>query len=236
VTGPVLRLSRTAFPVTTLGPGTRLVVWTQGCPLACRGCMSLDTWDPAGGVEVAVDTVTQTWRAAIGQGATGLTISGGEPLAQPAALGELLAAADRIRREVPAAGGSAAGREPDLLVYTGYEEAELDGPAAAALEHADAVITGRFDVSRPTDLIWRGSANQRLLPRTPLGRRRYGRYVDHAPPRSPLHVEVAGDGVRIIGVPRRSELARIERRVREQVAVTGATWRPWTQPPSQTTP
>jgi len=30
-------------PVTTLAPGPRLVVWTQGCPLACRGCMSRDT-------------------------------------------------------------------------------------------------------------------------------------------------------------------------------------------------
>jgi anaerobic ribonucleoside-triphosphate reductase activating protein len=29
--------------VTTLAPGPRLVVWTQGCPLACRGCMSRDT-------------------------------------------------------------------------------------------------------------------------------------------------------------------------------------------------
>lgn len=231
MTTSTLRLSRTAFPVTTLGPGPRLVLWTQGCPLACRGCMSRDTWDPSGGSDVPVETLARAWRAAIERDATGLTISGGEPLAQPAALRELLAVADGIRREL-----AVAGRELDLLVYTGYDEAELDGAALAAVEPADALITGRFDVTRPTDLVWRGSANQRLLPRTPLGRRRYGPYLDAASRRTPLQVEVADDRVWVVGVPRRGELALIERRVREHVGVIGTTWRPAAQAPSQTMP
>ena len=32
------------YPVTVLGPGKRIVVWTQGCSIRCKGCMSIHTW------------------------------------------------------------------------------------------------------------------------------------------------------------------------------------------------
>lgn len=31
------------FPVTVLGPGA-LGIWTQGCSIGCKGCVSRDTW------------------------------------------------------------------------------------------------------------------------------------------------------------------------------------------------
>ena len=76
------RISRLHYPVTALGPGRRLGVWVQGCPLACPGCIARDTWDPAGGHEVAVADLTAVWQAAVDDGADGLTVSGGEPLEQ----------------------------------------------------------------------------------------------------------------------------------------------------------
>jgi anaerobic ribonucleoside-triphosphate reductase activating protein len=207
------------YPVTALGPGRRLGVWFQGCPLSCPGCMSRDTWDPAGGREVTVADVAAIWAAALADGADGLTVSGGEPLAQPAALGELLAAADEAR--------TVAGRDADLLVYTGYDDDEITGDAAAALRRADAVITGRFDVAQPTGLIWRGSANQRLTARTPLGQRRYDAYRQHEAARVPMQVTADGGSLWFVGVPRRGDLPRLERALRRRgVSLDGVTWRP----------
>ena len=213
------RISRLHYPVTALGPGRRLGVWVQGCPLACPGCIARDTWDPAGGREVTVADLTAVWQAAVDDGADGLTVSGGEPLQQAAALAEFLRAADAVRRR--------AGRELDFLLYTGYELDELGAPALAALELADAVITGRYRAAEPGGGIWRGSANQRLRPRTALGERRYRPYVDHVPERAPVQVAVDGRHVWFIGVPTRGTLPRLERALRSRgVSWEGTSWRP----------
>ncbi|WP_233290133.1 4Fe-4S cluster-binding domain-containing protein [Kitasatospora sp. MBT66] len=208
-------------PVTSLGPGRRLGIWFQGCTLACPGCMSRHTWEATGGRELTVERFAALWRAALADGLDGLTVSGGEPLEQPAALAALLAAADAERRR--------AGRPADLLVYTGWEPEELaaDPATAAALDGADAVITGRYRAGQPTRLAWRGSANQQLTTRTALGRERYAPYLDHRPERPELQVRVSEGEVRVIGVPRPGDLGRIERDlVRRGVTLRETSWRP----------
>ncbi|MEU6238256.1 4Fe-4S cluster-binding domain-containing protein [Kitasatospora sp. NPDC047058] len=220
-------MSQVVRPVTSLGPGRRLGVWFQGCPLACPGCMSRHTWDPSGGAELTVERFTALWREALADGTggsdgiVGLTVSGGEPLEQPQALAELLAAADEERHR--------AGRAADLLVYTGWEPAEIeaDPAATAALAGADAVITGRYRAGQPTALIWRGSENQRLTPRTALGRERYAPYLDHRPERPELQVRVTAGELRVIGVPRPGDLGRIERDLAGRgVTFRETSWRP----------
>ena len=215
----MLRVSRAHFPVTTLGPGTRLVIWVQGCPLACRGCMSRDTWDADGGVEVTEETLLELWSDALRRGANGMTISGGEPLAQP----EPLAAFLRAARSCAAP----AGAEPDFLLYTGFEPGELTPEQEAAAAAADAVITGQYEVHNPTRLIWRGSANQRLRPHTDLGRRRYTPFLDAVPDAAPVQIGVDDGRLWVIGVPPAGALSRMERALRERgVRFQGATWRP----------
>jgi len=215
----VLRVSRVHFPVTALGPGRRLGVWVQGCPLGCAGCIARDTWDAGAGREMSTAEFTALWEEALAAGAEGLTVSGGEPLAQPAALGDLLSAAARVRAQ--------SGSEADLLVYTGYEPHEISGPAASALRHADAVITGRYDVTRPTRLIWRGSANQVLTTRTPLGARRYGPYLGYAPESVPFQVAASEGNLWFIGVPRHGDLPKLERALRRRgVTFRSVSWRP----------
>src|SRR3954468_8713908 len=165
-----LELNKMHYPVTSLGPGRRVGLWTQGCGLACDGCISRDTWaaDPARAVDVEQ---LATWIASIPAGAVdGVTISGGEPFDQPEALAALLAAL----REWSAASG----RQLDLLCYSGYGLRRLQRLHGQVLEQLDGVISGPFVAARPTRLVWRGSANQELVPLTQLGRERYGPYID----------------------------------------------------------
>ncbi|MEV7139458.1 4Fe-4S cluster-binding domain-containing protein [Streptomyces tauricus] len=248
-----VRVADGCFPVETLGPGRRLGVWFQGCALACPGCMSRHTWDAAGGRATTVGELLKSWEAALALGAAGLTVSGGEPLAQPAALAALLRGADCLRRARPLrerAGRDGAEKSeatpaplpdvsdvpdvPDFLVYTGHEPDEvpdrLPEEVWAALDGADAVVTGRFRVTEPTDLVWRGSANQRLVPRTPLGIRRYAPYLTRTYPPGPrisLRPNDTGTGANVYGVPARGELRQVERALSATgIHLTNPSWRP----------
>ncbi|MGW0823826.1 4Fe-4S single cluster domain-containing protein [Streptomyces sp. NPDC002845] len=217
-----VRIADGYFPVETLGPGRRLALWFQGCALACPGCMSRHTWDPAGGRSATVAELLQLWETALERGAHGLTVSGGEPLAQPAALAALLRGAGLLRAR--------AGREADLLVYTGHEPDEVPDEVWAALAGADAVVTGRFKVAEPTDLVWRGSANQRLVPRTALGTRRYGPHLVRSYPPGPrvsLRADGTGTATHMYGVPARGELRRLEHGLAASgIRLTDPSWRP----------
>ncbi|WP_225827543.1 4Fe-4S single cluster domain-containing protein [Streptomyces naphthomycinicus] len=223
-----LRLDGTHYPLETLGPGKRLGVWFQGCTLACAGCMSRHTWDPEAGTRTTVAEVLATWRRALADGADGLTVSGGEPLQQAAALAELLAGAARLRDGARRHEGSAGPHPADLLVYTGYDTGELTPERRSALGGADAVVTGRFRVAEPTRLPWRGSANQRIVPLTPRGALRYAPYLA-GESTGPRLQAVSGEdgGLRLYGVPLRGELAALERRLRDDgTGLTERSWRP----------
>lgn len=212
----MIRVSRVHHPVTALGPGRRFGIWVQGCSIACRGCLARDTWDPLAGKEIEVGELADQWAAASeAEALSGVTISGGEPFDQPVALVELLR---RLR--------STFGTRPvDVLVYSGYELADLKAKAPVALGLADAVITGRFDARRPTRRMWRGSANQELHVLTPLGEQRYGPLADAEADRPPIQVSVEADRVFYIGVPRVGDLPRLERALRAQGITNGdVTW------------
>ena len=73
--------------ITKLGPGTRFVVWTQGCPRSCPGCMTAASQQMNGGF--SADT-KQLAEEILQSGRHGLTISGGEPFLQAKALADLI--------------------------------------------------------------------------------------------------------------------------------------------------
>ncbi|MFH8842380.1 4Fe-4S single cluster domain-containing protein [Streptomyces sp. NPDC017868] len=231
-----IRISGTHFPLETLGPGRRLGVWFQGCPLACAGCMSRHTWAADGGRESSVGELLDLWRDALDRGAEGLTVSGGEPLEQAPALAEFLAGADLLRDAADRVreGEARPGARADFLVYTGYEQDEWDPDRLRALRHADAVVAGRFRVAEPTALVWRGSANQRLLPRTALGRARYAPHLSRRATGPSVQVVVeAGrkpgeaSAAHLLGVPARGELAFYERWLGERgLRLRERSWRP----------
>jgi anaerobic ribonucleoside-triphosphate reductase activating protein len=180
----VIRLAETHPRCTVLGPGIRFAVWVQGCPLHCTECTS-PAWIPqAGGVEVGVGELADR---IIDQAVDGLTISGGEPFAQAAALSAVVR---RVR----------AARDISVMSYTGYvlEHLRRHGDTAQhrLLESLDILVDGPYLANRHAELRWRGSANQRLHYLT--DRHRPQADDDGAG----LQIELGADGaVRWLGVP-----------------------------------
>ena len=172
------------------GPGTRFVLWTQGCPLACPGCWNPDTWSTESRTLMSVDEIL----ALIDEATPieGVTLSGGEPFAQSAVLVQLASA---VRD-----------RGLSRMAFTGYELCELTSPdQQALLKLLDIVITGRFVAAQKrSDLLWRGSSNQVVHFLTD----RY-RQGDHE---EAVAVEVALDGrggARVTGFPPHSLLVQL---------------------------
>ena len=66
------------------GPGTRFVVFVQGCPMRCAYCHNPDTWDLKGGTLMEpAEIIGQYERnSAFYANGGGLTVTGGEPLMQ----------------------------------------------------------------------------------------------------------------------------------------------------------
>ncbi|WP_034215799.1 4Fe-4S cluster-binding domain-containing protein [Actinoplanes subtropicus] len=212
-----IRINRVHYPVVVLGYGRRAGLWVQGCGIGCAGCVSRDTWaaDPATEVEVAA---VADWLAGLPDDVDGVTISGGEPFDQPAALLALLGAlhAWRATRDRPI----------DLLAYSGRSMAALRARFGEQLARLDAVIPGPFVAAEAPGNKWRGSANQELIPLTPLGHERYDAEVDR--PAGQTRMQLGSDGDRIyhIGVPAPGDLAALEAAMaRRGLGYAEASWR-----------
>ncbi len=136
-----------------LGPGRRAVIWVQGCPFACRNCIVPESWDAAGGEVISIAELV-VWTLAQTE-IEGLTLSGGEPMAQAEALTALVCAVKAQRSAM------------SVVCYTGYTYEHLRDQGAPAqrelLAHIDILIDGIYLAQRHADLLWRGSANQRLI-------------------------------------------------------------------------
>ena len=134
------------------GPGYRLAVFVQGCPHHCPGCHNPATHDFSGGT--LRDTAEIT--AMLGKNllVRGVTLTGGEPMMQAAALCEIARAA----RE----------RGMSVWCYTGYTlEAllkEQNSDRMRLLALVDVLVDGPYIAhERSLDLLYCGSRNQRLI-------------------------------------------------------------------------
>lgn len=146
-----MQIGKILFPITTLGPGKRLGIWTQGCTRFCHGCSNpeLQTFDQS--KDVAVQKV---FDGTIDMQFTGITISGGEPFAQ----------ANELKSLVELYGNAGI---TDILIYTGYTIEELIDKNNAdinfILSHIAVLIDGPFVEALVDDTPLRGSSNQRVL-------------------------------------------------------------------------
>jgi anaerobic ribonucleoside-triphosphate reductase activating protein len=206
-------ISRIHFPVTTLGPGRRAGIWFQGCSIQCSGCVSRDTW--TAGVGTSVREVVIEVARFKDAGLTGITISGGEPFDQPLGLDFLLTA---LQQSVEL-------YDLDVFVYSGYTLSTLRRQHPAILGKIDALMSGPYVDSRPTELPWRGSGNQVLSLLTERGRARYTMALSSEPPSRELQVSVHGGAVWITGIPRRGDLERLRSGLSQQgIELKEASW------------
>ena len=134
------------------GEGLRAVIWTQGCPHGCPGCHNPQTHPFDGGTSVASEILLKQLKAHFYL--DGVTFSGGEPMAQAAACGELAQAVHQLGKNVGC--------------YTGYTWEALmeaqDPDQRTFLEQIDVLIDGPFLLAQKSlNLRFRGSANQRLI-------------------------------------------------------------------------
>lgn len=65
------------------GPGVRLVVFFQGCPMRCLYCHNPDSWKIKGGTKMTSDEILEEYeKNRVFYKTGGITLTGGEPLLQ----------------------------------------------------------------------------------------------------------------------------------------------------------
>lgn len=190
-----LALSHVHFPITSLGYGRRIAIWTQGCSIGCKGCMSLDTW-ASRTADTSIDEIANRLGPWLGK-ADGLTISGGEPFDQPEAIVALLSL---IRPRVTG----------DILLFSGYSFDEIPSTANVALDYLDVLVCGPFIEERASDLPLRGSDNQEIRVLTPLGRTRYGNLERRLPQALSIDLVETDGKLWFAGIPRPGDLDRLD--------------------------
>lgn len=199
-----IELNKAHFPVTVLGPGRRIGLWVQGCSIGCKGCVSMDTWPKDASRAVPIAELLAWCKKVTADGLDGITISGGEPFDQGPALQQLLTALRTWRTQSAVAF--------DILCYSGYPLKILQQRHPQLLALLDAVIPEPYVDSQPPTSVWRGSANQSLVPLSPLGYERYAPFV--AAPLTDadkrMQVAVEGGKVWMIGIPARGDMDKVE--------------------------
>ena len=131
------------------GPGFRISLYAAGCVHHCKGCHNPQSWDYANGTLYSVDQLMEH----ILHSKSNITFTGGDPLFQVKAFTEL---ARRIKERT----------RKTIWCYTGYLfETLLDHPAYRdLLPYIDVIVDGPFEEDkRDSKLLFRGSANQRLI-------------------------------------------------------------------------
>ena len=171
-----------------LGPGKRAILWVYGCPRQCPGCIAESF--RKGKPRTASTEEMAEWYLA--QNADGLTVSGGEPMQQAAALAEMIGS---IRRR----------RDTGVIVYTGYlyEEllrlAERDAAIRDFLAVIDLLIDGPYIEELDRNQPYIGSSNQRLIPLTERYAGEMGYYSAAEGRRVEIHV--SEKQTLLVGVP-----------------------------------
>jgi len=218
----LLTINRIHYPVTVLGPGTRVGIWVQGCDIGCRGCASRDTWERSGGSTTSVAELVAAVVRLVGTGqCDGVTLSGGEPFDQAAALAEL----------VPALRSALAPRatdgELDVLVYTGRTRRAIEASHANLLDLIDVFIPEPYVAAAGAGDRGRGSANQPLVTVSDLGRRRFDPWVRDKTGSGEVQLAIDEDGIWMIGLPRPDDLHRLDDMMARRGVVLGErSWRP----------
>jgi anaerobic ribonucleoside-triphosphate reductase activating protein len=136
---------------TVNGPGTRAVIWVQGCPIRCEGCFNKDFWSFTPKIQVPVGQLAERIFAI--ENIDGVTFSGGEPFAQAGSLARL--------------GGLVHDAGLSVITYTGFTYDHILQEKIPEWQHlisvTDLLISGPYIPSLDCRRALIGSSNQKII-------------------------------------------------------------------------
>lgn len=148
--GDAINILSIAKNVATLGPGNRYVIWVQGCPFYCKGCITPE------GIPLKIsklisieDLVSEIINDST---ITGVTFSGGEPFLQASKLTKLINKIKDYRNDL------------NYICFSGYSFKDLIWEEATdLLNQLDLLIDGRYNEELNDNKGLRGSSNQNFI-------------------------------------------------------------------------
>lgn len=191
----MIRYSEKIDSTKLLGPGERAVLWVHGCCFDCPGCIA---WNFRYGT-FREETAEKLAEWVLSTSATGITISGGEPMLQAAELARML---EVVREKM----------DIGVIVYTGYvyetllEKAGEEEGIRDFLRQIDLLIDGPYLEKQNNNEPFRGSSNQRILPLT----ERYKDLIEgyyHQSKGRQIEVRLQGDKTLMVGIPSKDQAA-----------------------------
>lgn len=139
----MLKIYKIAHDSKIYGPGNRDVVWFKGCSLHCKNCINPELWSTKGAELFSADEAVNQLKS------KHLTLLGGEPLQQE----DILPFIKAVKR-----------KRIGVILFTGYEQHELEGDKKKVADLCDVVIYGRYiDKLKDDSLYLRGSLNQSIV-------------------------------------------------------------------------
>lgn len=129
-------IDRILYPIHSLGPGNRIVIWTVGCKKKCEHCANpeLRAFDMS--KDMSISEFSKALSVFKDKDVDGFTLTGGEPFCQS---GELPGFIDEMKKY-----------SDDILVFSGYSEdelrimAETDPMLQICLDSVSVMILGEY--------------------------------------------------------------------------------------------
>ncbi len=141
------------------GPGIRMVIFMQGCPLRCNYCHNPDTWSVNTGNQMSVEDVLKEFEKTKKFTTGGITATGGEPLLQIDFLIELFKKCKEknIHTCIDSSG----------ITFTEQNKAKFD----EIMQYTDLVLLDIKHIDSDEHKIMTGAPNENIL--------NFARYLSH---------------------------------------------------------
>jgi anaerobic ribonucleoside-triphosphate reductase activating protein len=175
------------FPITVLGPGERIGIWTQGCSIRCNGCMSKHTWEFD---KTKKKDIYQFVNLLKKFNCKSVTISGGEPFDQI----NFLFFLKELRKN----------GFDDILVYSGYKYEYIRKNFKKYLFYIDVLISEPFEKGNESDLAYKGSDNQKAII---FNKKIFNKYKKFLTSKKNKTLQIFND--LIVGIPYQKDIERI---------------------------
>jgi anaerobic ribonucleoside-triphosphate reductase activating protein len=129
-----------------------VVLWCQGCSLACPGCHNTFVQSPAEGREFTQREEDLIFEELKRPQIKRLTLSGGHPL-EPYNIQKCTELCKKVKSNFP---------DVDIWCYTGFAWENVKD--LEIMKYLDVLVDGPYiEACRDISLPWRGSSNQRLI-------------------------------------------------------------------------